>query len=177
MNTSIKHIFKLIGALVCTIILFAFPVCSLAAETIESAQVPSSASASTPNNSEISEDPNYSEGSSGHSSSSGIIVYAAGSSVSGGCSITKLSSSSVRISGYSVTSPTDPGLKVTLQLQAYYDGGWHTLKTSTKSVSGTRVDLSKTYDVTSGYYYRVLATHALADGTSSASQTNSVLVG
>jgi len=165
------------GILVSSVILFSFPVCSFAADKIETVQIPDSVTDTVPDDSEISDNLDYSAGTSGTLNARTLIVYAAGSSVSGGCSITKLSSSSVQISGYSVTSPSDPLLTITLQLQAYYNGGWHTMAAPSKSVSGTRVDLSKTYNVSSGYYYRVSATHALADGTSSTSRTNSIYVG
>ena len=168
---------SIIGILVCMFILFSFPICSLAAEDIPTVQIPDSVTDTIPDAFEISDNPNDSIGISSTLSTRTMSIYAAGSSVSGGCRITKLSSSSVQISGYSVTAPSDPGLKVTLQLQVYYDGRWHTSSSSYKSVSGTRVDLTRTYNVTSGYYYRVSATHALADGTSSTSRTNSIFVG
>lgn len=177
MFVSVKRLFRLVTVLVCTMILLAYPICSLAADEVETVQVPADATSSIPDSSEISDNPHYSEGTATSYDYPFMGVYAAGSSVSGGCSITKLSSTSVKISGHSITSPSDPGLKVTLKLQAYYDDAWHTLATTTKTESGTRVDLSKTYNVTSGYYYRVSATHALADGTSSTSQTNSFYVG
>ena len=161
--------------LVSMFILFSFPVCSLAAEKTPTIQIPESVTDTIPDNSEISDNPNYAEGTSS-SFGTNMMIMAAGSSVSGGCSITKLSSSSVQISGYSITSPSDSGLKVTLQLQ-YYDEGWHTLVSTNKSVSGTRVDLTKTYTVTTGYYYRVYATHSLSNGTTSTSQTNGIYAG
>ncbi len=177
MIKSKKHFLRLMVILVYTIILFSFPICASAAEEITTVQIPDSVTDTVPDVSEISDNPDYSEGTTGIQKALPAGIRAAGGSVSGGCSITRLSSSSVQISGYSVTSPADPALEITLQLQAYYNGGWHTLATTVKSVYGTRVDLTKTYNVTSGYYYRVYAIHSLADGTSSTSRTSSIWVG
>jgi hypothetical protein len=176
MKTLMKHFSRLIRILVCAVVLFAFPVCSLAADEAETVAVPDSAIFSIPNAAEISDDLNYSEGATVNTFGF-MSILANGGSVSGGCSITKVSSSSVRIYGYSITSPSDPGLKVSLQLQAYYNEGWHTLATKGKSITGTRVELTQTYNVTSGYYYRVIATHSLADGTAATSGSSSVWVG
>ena len=114
---------------------------------------------------EISGDPNYSEG-----------FVMTRSSVAGFCSISKLSSSSLSISGYTTCSPSDPAVKITLKLQAYYDGAWHTMDTISKQQNGTRVDLSQAYTVTSGYYYRAYAIHSIADGTTTYSYTNGLLI-
>jgi hypothetical protein len=152
-------------AIVC--LLAVFPLQGLAAGT-ENAAAPQTSdnSSITPPSNEISSDPDYSEG-----------VVLTRSTVSGGCSITRLSSSSVNISGYTICSPSDPAVQIVLNLQAYYDGAWHTLASKSKSQSGTRVDLSQNYNVTSGYYYRVYAMHSIADGSTSYSYTNSIYVG
>ena len=176
MKTSRKNFLRLAGVLAFSLILLSFPVCSLAAEESETVQVPDSATATVPDSSEISSNLDYSEGTTGINSIFTMSLASTSSSVSGGCSITKVSSSQVMIRGYSVTSPSNPALKVSLQLQAYYSGSWHTLVTTVKSVTGTRVELTKTYNVTSGYYYRVVAIHSLANGTSTTSRTGGILV-
>ena len=170
MKTSKMYFLRLLGILISSLIILSFPVSALAAEQIEAVHIPASATATIPDASEISENPNYSEGTT-------MSAFSANQSVKGGCKITKLSSSKVEISGYSVTSPAASGLEVSLQLQAYYNKEWHTLKTAGKSVTGTRVNLSKTYNVTSGYYYRVIATHSLANGASTTSKTRSIWIG
>lgn len=115
---------------------------------------------------EISANPNYSEG----------IAFSR-TTVGGGCSITKISYSSVNISGYTTCTPASPSVEIMLKLQAYYSGAWHTLATKAKAVSGTYVSLSQSYYVTPGYYYRTYAIHSTADGTTAYSQTNGIWVG
>lgn len=132
-------------------------------------QIPVSESTNIKNNTPpvdgVSDDLYYSEG---------FVITR--SSVAGFCSISKLSSTSLSISGYTTCSPSDPAIKITLKLQAYYDGAWHTMDTISKQQSGTRVDLSQTYTVTSGYYYRTYAIHSIADGTTTSSYTNGLLI-
>lgn len=144
---------------------FSFTVCAFAVD--KTTEIADRIAGLTPPKSEISEDPYYSEGFSEQSRST----------VTGGCTITKLSSSSVRMSGYSSTPTSDPKLKITLRLQAYYNGTWNTLSTKSKTESGTYVSLSQSYDVTPGYYYRTYAVHSLEDGTYTTSQTSGVYVG
>ncbi|MHB1314209.1 MAG: hypothetical protein ACYCX2_01840 [Christensenellales bacterium] len=120
----------------------------------------------TPPKEDISEDPNYGEGFSMEKTT-----------VSGGCGITKNSSSSCTTSGYTSCFPSDPAVRVTLILQAYYDDAWHSLDSVFKSVSGTFVSESQGYSVTPGYYYRTRAIHSVADGTSAYSYSGSVYVG
>ena len=179
---SKKMFFRYTGILIGMFILFSFPVSSLAAENIPTVQIPESVTDTIPDASEICDDPNYSEGTSSsvnpmNSANSRLMTVMSSNTVSGGCSILKLTSTSVQISGYSTATLSDPGLKVTLQLQAYYNGAWHTLASTQKRTSGTQVELTKTYNVTSGYYYRVLATHSLSDGTSSTSRASSIYIG
>lgn len=154
--------------------LFAFPINSLASEKIQTVYIPQGVTDFIPPDSDISSDPNYSEG---QNSFLMMMALASSTSVSGGCSITKNSSTQVTIAGYSICTSSDPALKISLTLQAYYNGAWHNTGTKVKSISGTRVDLSATYNVSSGYYYRVTASHSLASGTSSASLTSSIWVG
>jgi len=154
--------------------LFDFPISSLASDKIQTVEIPQGVTDFVPPDSDISSDPNYSEG---QTSSLRLMALASSTSVSGGCSISKNSATKVTISGYSVCTSSDPALSVSLTLQAYYSGAWHNMGTKVKSVSGTRVDLSATYNVSSGYYYRVIARHSLASGTSSTSQTSSIWVG
>lgn len=150
----------------------AFPIAPLASDKIQTVEIPHGVIDFVPPDSDISSDPSFSEGQTGS-----MRMMAKSTSVSGGCSITKNSSTKVTITGYSVCTSSDPALTVSLTLQAYYNGAWHNMGTKVKSVSGTRVDLSATYNVSSGYYYRVTARHSLASGTSSASQTSSIWVG
>lgn len=135
---------------------------------------PALASANVPPSGQISGDPNYSEGFS--QDSSGFSIMAA-TSVSGGCSITKLSSSSVRCFGYSECPEYDPAIGIVIRLQAYYDGAWHTLQTKTRTIGGTYVSTSQDYSVTPGYYYRTYAIHSIANGTTDTSCTSSIYVG
>lgn len=156
----------------------AFPLCTLASEVIPSVSIPESATNNiTPPASEISEDPQYAEGFSSNLLTPGGPMLASSTTVSGGCSITKVSSTSVTISGYSTCSASNPALSVSLSLQAYYSGSWHTLATKVRTVSGTYVSTSQGYTVTSGYYYRTYAMHWLSDGTLTTSRTGSIWVG
>jgi len=118
----------------------------------------------TPPSSQISSIPNY---------SAGFVIL---STIGGSCSISKLSSSSVEISGTTTCSPASPAVTITLKLQAYYNGDWQTLASISKTESGTSVSLSRTYSVTPGYYYRVYATHSVADGSKTYSYSNSILI-
>lgn len=114
---------------------------------------------------EISSDPNYSEG-----------FTMTRSSLYGKCFIQKLSSHSLKVSGYTHCMLSNSCISIKLKLQAYYDGSWHTLKMKSNSKIGTRVDLSQVYNVTSGFYYRVLAIHSNQDGTVNYTQTKGILV-
>ena len=154
------------------LLLCTFPIASFAADVVEAVEVPPDVTDTVPQQSEISSNPDFSQG----FTNIGGIMTMYSSTVSGGCSITKKSSTSVVISGYSVCSQSDPAIGVVLTLQAYYDGAWHNMATKSKTQPGTRVDLSATYNVTSGYYYRVSAFHSLASGVSSTSRSNSILV-
>ena len=153
--------------------LFAFPIGSLASDKIQTVEIPQGVTDFVPPDSDISSNPNYSEG---QTVSMSNMLLRSSTSVSGGCSITENSSTQVTITGYSVCTPSDTALTVSLTLQSYYNGAWHNMGTKVKSVSGTRVDLSATYNVSSGYYYRVTASH-LTSSASSASQSSSILVG
>jgi hypothetical protein len=159
--------FRLIVVLTVLALLLVLPTLAFAAEK-ESAIQPLSSS-DTCNNippaDEISSDTDYSEG-----------FVMTRSTVGGYCSIAKRSSSSVEISGTTTCSPSAPGVKISLKLQAYYAGAWHTLATKIKVESGTSVSLSQTYNVTTGYYYRVYATHSISDGSTTYSNSNGILV-
>jgi hypothetical protein len=162
---KISHIFQ--KALVCLfgLILVAYPAQAFAVGSVNSVSVSPKSSYNTPPKSEISVSSIYSQG----------IADAKGS-VNGTCSISKLSSSSLSIAGITTSSASDPAVKITLQLQAYYDGAWHAMKGVSKSKSGTTVSLSQAYNVTSGYYYRTYAIHSISDGTSAYSFSGSILI-
>lgn len=166
---------RILSIVLISILLMMFPLSAFAADTTPEVDIPASAIDNVPPSSDISDNPNYSEGitSAMHWNCTESLAT---SLVNGGCSITKLSSTKIKMSGYSTCTPSNPGLSVALSLQAYYNGAWHTLKTKVNTVSGTRVDLSQDYIVTSGYYYRVRGYHSLADGTSTTSYTSSILV-
>lgn len=156
------------------LVLFALPIGSLASDKIQTVEIPQGVTDFVPPDSDISFDPDYSEG---QTVSMSNMLLRSSTSVSGGYSITENSSTQVTIAGYSVCTSSDPALTVSLTLQSYYNGAWHNMGTKVKSISGTRVDLSATYNVSSGYYYRVTARHSVSSGTSSASQTSSIYVG
>jgi hypothetical protein len=99
------------------------------------------------------------------------------STVWGACSISRTSSSSVICKGWTSCSAWDPAVKVTLKLQAYYDGGWHTLHQVSNTTSGTYVEKAQGYSVTPGYYYRTYAAHSIYDGTTTYSWTAGIYVG
>lgn len=141
------------------ILMTVFPIQSFAADDTKTVLN------NTPSSDEISTDPNYSEG-----------FVTTRSTVSGGCSITKVSSSSLFIAGYTICSPSSPAVCVTLKLQAYYSGAWHTLASISKQQSGTRVDLSQGYSVTTGFYYRTYASHTTPGGNAAFSCTNAILI-
>ena len=164
-----RKIVSIVFVTVLALTLFIFPATSFAADKAPEATVSISSTDLVPPSSDISDDLNYSE-----DFSTQLLTR---TTVSGGCSITRNSSTSVTIAGYSISSSYDPALRVSLSLQAYYNGSWHTLATKVKTVSGTRVNLSQTYTVTSGYYYRVKGYHALADGTSCRTCTSGIWVG
>lgn len=156
---------------------FAFPLSSLAADKIPETTIPSSVSDITPPASDISSNPDYASGVSSNTLFGRRAMLDSSGDLTGSCSIRKNSSTSVTISGYSNYTVSDPALRITLYLQAYYNGAWHTLATDTKSVTGTSVNLSQGYTVSSGYYYRTYAYHSTADGTSKTSHTPSIYVG
>ncbi len=99
-----------------------------------------------------------------------------GTVVTGKSNIIKTSSSSVIVSGFTQCTPSDPAARVVLRLQSYYDGAWHTLATKSKQQSGTRVELSQAYNVTSGFYYRTSGTHSAANGSTVYTTTAGMLV-
>lgn len=157
---------------------FAADDAALVTATVDSAFT----SAIVPPSYQISDDPNYSEGFSqdlpqSFSQGSSEFTILDATSVSGGCSITKLSSSSVRCFGYSQCPVYDSNLGIQIKLQAYYDGSWHTLQSKYKAVGGTYVSTSQDYSVTPGYYYRTYAIHTIANGTTDTSVTSSIYVG
>ena len=166
-----RLLLSLVAMFILAAIIVINPIQSLAATDSEIAKVITVApftpltKNNTPPKGEISSDPNYSEG-----------FVLTKSILSGGCGISKLSSNSCGISGYTTCSPADPAVRVTLMLQVYYDYSWHNLEATSKAVTGTRVDLSKNYIVTSGYYYRVSATHQISDGSVETSQTSGLLI-
>jgi hypothetical protein len=154
--------------------LLLFPLNAYAADNTQEIAIPVSTSDNIPPQSDISDDLGYSEGfASAMQCTESLLTRGL---VNGGCSITKLSSTKLRVTGFSTCSSSNPALSVALSLQAYYNGAWHTLKTKVSTISGTRVDLSQNYIVTSGYYYRVRGYHSLADGTSTTSSTSGILV-
>ena len=56
--------------------------------------------------------------------------------------------------------------KTKVELQRHVDGGWETIKTWTKTSTGTIAVVEKNYAVASGYEYIVITTHyAYQDGT------------
>lgn len=56
--------------------------------------------------------------------------------------------------------------KTKVELQRHVDGGWETIKTWTKTATGTMAVIERNYAVESGYEYLVIATHyAYEDGT------------
>lgn len=97
--------------------------------------------------------------------------------LTGGCRISAISSSCCNTYGYTICSPADPAVRVTIRLQAYYNGGWITLATISTAQYGTYVELSQAYNVTPGYYYRIKATHSVATGEAIASYTNGLYIG
>ena len=171
-----KTLIMFIAALVLTL---SFPLSALAADETPEVVIPDNVTNIVPPPSDISDDPNYGESPSvaGRISMFSLRLASSNNSVDGGCSISKLSSSSVNVSGYSACSSSDPAIKVTLMLQAYYDDSWHTLATKSYSTAGTSVSLSQNYNVTSGYYYRVKSYHSIADGTGKTKYSTSILVG
>lgn len=60
----------------------------------------------------------------------------------------------------------DPGYtaKVVVELQKYYSGDWHTIKTWT-AMKSLKASISETYTVTSGYSYRLKCTHSAYSGS------------
>lgn len=172
-----KRMLSVLLVAVLMLIFFMFPMTAAAADKVEDATLPSSPSNNIQPPSDISENPNYAEGFTSGTQLDSAIALLSTCTVNGGCSITKNSSTSVTISGYSTCSPSDTSITASLSIQAYYNGAWHTLATKVKSASGSYVSLTQAYNVTSGYYYRVRGRHYLSDGTSKTSSTSSIWVG
>ncbi len=155
----------------------AFPLCTLASDATQNVSVPESVTDIVPPASEISEDTDFTQGFSPNRPSFGrMTMMASSNTISGGCSFTKVSSTTVTTSGYSVCTAWDPGISVGTSLQAYYSGAWHNMHTKVNTTGGTYVSNSQGYTVTSGYYYRTVGTHWLSDGTTTTSRTNGMLV-
>ena len=167
---------RILSTILFAIVAMLFPLTAFATDKIPEVTIPESTSGTIPPVAEISDNPDYSEDFASSIQSDNVQLLTRSSSLSGSSSISKLSSTSVRISGSSVCAPSNPAVSVTLVLQAYYSGSWHSLKSIGKSTSGTSVSLSKTYTVTSEYYYRVRGYHSLADGTSCTTCTSAIWV-
>jgi hypothetical protein len=174
---AMKRIGTIIIVLIFCLTLFSFPLSSLAVDKIPAGTIPDSVSDITPPAQDISSNPDFASGTSNNTFFYNRVLLASNGEITGGCSIRKNSSTSVTIAGHSEYTVSDPAVRITLYLQAYYDGAWHTLATTTKSVSGRSVSLSQGYTVTSGYYYRTYAYHSTADGASKTSHTSSIYVG
>jgi hypothetical protein len=172
-----KKIRSITLVLIFGLTLFTFPLSSLAADKIPENTIPDSVSDITPPAQDISSNPDFASGVTSNTILYNRSLLASGGEISGGCSITMKSTTSVTIEGHSEYTVSDPALRITLHLQAYYNGAWHTLATTTKAISGTSVSLSQGYTVTSGYYYRTYARHSTADGASKTSYTSSIYVG
>lgn len=61
--------------------------------------------------------------------------------------------------------------KATIKLQQYRGGSWTTIKTWNESSNSRILDFSSTYNVSSGYEYRVQSTVTAYSGTQSESTT------
>ncbi len=66
---------------------------------------------------------------------------------------------------------TTTKVDITANLQQYKNGSWVTLKTFTSTSATYRADLSETYNVSTGYSYRIQATVKAYSGSASETQT------
>lgn len=97
------------------------------------------------------------------------------STLTGSAKITKMSSTSAKCYGVSEISPSNTQLEVKIVLQQYKDGTWNNYKSASKVVVGTKCELTKTFDVASGYYYRVKTTHKAVGETMKSATTKGIL--
>lgn len=163
-----KRKLQRILAILTVLVLMATPLQALATDELiiqEPEMTSSKNSDNIPPKDEISSDSNYSEG-----------CTMTRSTLYGKCFIKKLSSTSLKASGYTTYNTAGSDVTITIKLQAYYKGAWHTLKTKFNHKVGTRVDISQQYNVTSGFYYRVIATHSAANGNAYYSNTKGILI-
>lgn len=128
---------------------------------------PTAGSNNIPPAADISADPDISFGSSQPGQARlAMTATADDAEIRGNCSITRLSSSSAGIWGDTTCYPDDPAVRVTLRIQAYYNGAWTTLASVSNSTNGDYVSISRVYNVTPGYYYRCYGVHtSIYDGT------------
>jgi len=95
--------------------------------------------------------------------------------LTGSAKITKMSSTSAKCYGVSEISPANTSLEVKIVLQQYKNGTWNSYKSASKLVSGTKCELTKTFSVESGYYYRVKTTHMAVGETNKFATTKGIL--
>lgn len=96
--------------------------------------------------------------------------------LNGSASIQKTSSTTVKCIGKSTVSPSNSNLRVLIQLQQYKGGKWVAYRSASKFVNGTSVELTKTFTVEKGYYYRVHTTHSANGVANKYATTKGVLV-
>lgn len=174
---KLKKLIRLVAfVLLFALTTLAFPLCTLASDNIPMVVVSESVNDNIPPASEISQFANYATGFSSAQSSAIGIMAESSNTVSGGCSFSKLSSTSVATRGYSICTEWVDAISVATTLQAYYSGAWHNMHTAIRSVSGTYVSNTQQYTVTPGYYYRTCATHWATDGSSTSSKTAAIWV-
>ena len=95
--------------------------------------------------------------------------------LTGSARITKMSSTSAKCYGISEISPTNTQLEVQIVLQQYKNGAWNNYKSASKATVGTKCELTKTFTVASGYYYRVKTTHRAVGETNKYATTSGIL--
>ncbi len=91
-------------------------------------------------------------------------VQAATKEASGTCTLSH-TGRSVKFRGVTSSSKDEEIIRVVVTLQEQRDGVWHSISSVSKTEYNTDIaSAKKSYTVTGGYYYRVIATHYVKTG-------------